>query len=112
DFFVYAFGGDQEIPSEARAEEITERLFAEGKPAVVVFYFIGAPQRSILYLSPSLAEKIPQEEQRRALQGSVMSASEKRNAMDQLEAFCVQMSIRVYWMEGVAYGIQTSDGQS
>jgi hypothetical protein len=99
DFFVYVFGGEQEIPGEARAEETVERLFTSGRPAVVVFYFLGAPQRSVIHLSHSLTEAVSAADQRRALQSSVMSAFEKLNTTDQLAAFSVQMSIRIYWME-------------
>jgi hypothetical protein len=104
DFFVYVFGSEQEIPGEVRAEETMERHFMTGKPAVVVFYFLGAPQRSVIHLSPSLTEGVPAAEQRRALQSSVMSAFGKLNFTDQFEAFSVQMSIRIYWMERMLRG--------
>ena len=48
DLFVYVMGGNQEIPSEVREEEMIERFFAEGRPAVVVYYYLGAPQRSVV----------------------------------------------------------------
>ncbi len=104
DFFVYVFGGDQEIPGEVRAEETVERLFNAGKPAAVVFYFAGAPQRSEIHLSPSLTGAISPAEQRRALQSSVMAAFEKLEMAEQLEAFSVQMSIRIYWMDRLIAG--------
>lgn len=109
DFYVYVFGGEQEIPGEARAEETVERLFTTGRPAAVVFYFVGTPQRSAIYLSPSLTEGVPAAEQRRALQSSVMSAFEKLNFSEQLEAFSVQMSIRIYWMERMLGGHPSPD---
>jgi len=99
DLYIYLFKGDQEIPGEVRQEEIVERFYSYGKPAAVVFYYLGAPQRSVLYLSPSLTEAVPAVEQRRALQSSVMQAFEKLKPTEQLEAFLVQSSIRVYWME-------------
>lgn len=104
DFYVYVFGGEQEIPGEVRAEETVERLFTTGRPAVVIFYFLGAPQRSAIHLSPFLTEGVSAAEQRRALQSSVMSAFEKLNTTDQLDAFSVQMSIRIYWMERMLGG--------
>lgn len=104
DFYVYVFGGEQEIPGEVRAEETVERLFITGRPAVVIFYFLGAPQRSAIHLSPSLTEEVSAPEQRRALQSSIMSAFGKLNFTDQLEAFSVQMSIRIYWMERMLGG--------
>ena len=104
DFYIYVFGGEQEIPGEVRAEETVERLFTTGRPAAVVFYFLGAPQRSEIHLSPSLTEAVSAAEQRRALQSSVMAAFEKLNVAGQLEAFSVQMSIRIYWMERMIMG--------
>jgi hypothetical protein len=99
DLFVYVFGGDQEIPGEVRQEELTERLFSEGRPAAIVFYFMGEPDRTVLRLSPSLAEKVSVAEQRRALESSVMQALAKADPSGQFEAFLVQMSIRIYWIE-------------
>lgn len=104
DLFVYVFTGDQEIPGEVREEELAERFFAEGRPAVVVYYFMGAPQRSMLYLSPSLTDAVAPAEQRRAMESSVMQAFRHVEATRQIEAFLVQMSIRIYWMERLVGG--------
>ena len=99
DLYVYVLGGDQEIPSEVREEEMIERCFSGGRPAAIVYYYLGAPQRSVVYLSPSMTGSISAPEQRRALESSVMQAFEKTNASEQFERFLVQMSIRIYWME-------------
>jgi hypothetical protein len=104
DLFVYVMGGDQEIPSEVREEETIERFFSEGRPAAIVFYYFGAPQRSMVYLSPSLTDVVSAAEQRRAVASSVMQAFEKLDPTAQLEAFLVQMSIRIYWMERMMGG--------
>lgn len=110
DLFIYLFKGDQEIPGEVREEEIIERFFSEGKPAAVVYYYLGAPQRSVFYLSPSLTDAVSAAEQRRALQSSVVQAFQSAIASDQLEAFLVQMSIRLYWMERMLVGnVEASD---
>lgn len=111
DLFVYVFEGDQDIPSEVRKEEMNERFFAEGRPAVIVFYYLGAPQRSMFYLSPSLTNAVSTPEQRRALASSVMQALEKTNASEQLDAFLVQMSIRIYWMERIINGVTANAGE-
>lgn len=99
DLYVYVFKGDQEIPGEVREEELIERFFSEGRPAAVVYYYMSAPQLSAIYLSPSLIDAIPAAEQRRALESSVMQAFGKLDPSSQIEAFLVQMSIRIYWME-------------
>lgn len=104
DLFVYVIGGDQEIPSEVREEETIERFFSEGRPAAIVYYYLGAPQRSVVYLSPSITDSISAAEQHRALESSVMQAFEKTNHPEQFEKFLVQMSIRIYWMERMLAG--------
>ena len=104
DMFVYVFGVDQRIPGDVREEEIVERLYAVGKPAAVIYYYVGAPQRSAMYLSPVITDAVSAAEQRRALESSVMQAFGSTIPFDQLEAFLVQMSIRVYWMERMTQG--------
>lgn len=104
DLYVYVFKGNQEIPGEVREEELMERFFSEGRPAAVVYYYLGAPQRSVLYLSPSLTDSVPHSEQRRALESSVMQAFKDVDPAGQIEAFLVQMSIRIYWMERMIHG--------
>ncbi len=99
DLYFYLFEGGQEIPGAVRAEELMERFFDKGKPAAVVFYFVGAPQRAELHLSPSLTGMVQPAERQRALQSSVAEALEKADPVDQLDRFSVQMSIRLYWME-------------
>jgi hypothetical protein len=104
DLFVYVMGGDQNIPSEVREEELIERFFSEGRPAVVVYYYLGAPQRSVVYLSPSITDSVSAAEQRRALESSMMQAFQKIEPSEQIERFLVQMSIRIYWMERMLSG--------
>lgn len=111
DLFVYVIGGNQEIPSEVREEEVIERFFTEGRPAAIVYYYLGAPQRSVVYLSPSITDSISAAEQHRALESSVMQAFEKTNPSEQFEKFLVQMSIRLYWMERMLSGGEAGQPQ-
>lgn len=104
DLYVYVFNEDQDIPGEVRDEELMERFFSEGRPAAVLFYYMGAPQRSTLSLSPSLTDVVSAAEQRRALESSVMQAFKDVEPARQFEAFLVQMSIRIYWMERMIHG--------
>ncbi len=108
DLFVYLFKGDQEIPGEVREEELIERFFSEGRPAAVVYYHMGAPERSVLYLSPSLTDTVSVAEQRRAMESSVMQAFKYVDPSKQIDAFLVQMSIRIYWMERMLSGAAES----
>lgn len=104
DIYVYVFGANQRIPSEVREEEVVERLYSVGKPAVIINYYLGAPQRAAAYLSPVLTDAVSAAEQRRALDSSVMKAFVTSKPFDQLESFLVQMSIRIYWMERMIEG--------
>lgn len=101
DLFVYVFGKDQEIPGEMREEEVIERFFMADRPAVIVYYFWGRPQQTVIYLSPSITDAVAPAEQRRALASSVMQALEKAAPDDQLRAFIGQMGIRIYGMESL-----------
>ncbi len=104
DLYVYLLPADQDIPGEVRVEEVIERFFAEGRPAAVVYFHMGDPQRSTLHLSPSLMAVVPLGEQRRALENSVMQALNEVHPAAEIEAFLVQMSIRIYWMERMLGG--------
>jgi hypothetical protein len=104
DLFVYVFAGNQEIPSEIREEEVMERLFATGRPAALVFYYFGAPQRSVVYLSPALTGSVSLTELRQMLEKSIMEASEMTAPAEQFEKFLVQASIRIYWLERLVSG--------
>lgn len=104
DFYLYVFDGSQTIPGEVRSEELMERCFQSGRPAAVVFYFLGSPERTELRLSPAIADLVSPLEQRRSLQSSVALATEKNGHVEQLEAFCQQMSIRLYWVERLMKG--------
>ncbi len=104
DLFVYVMGGDQEIPGEVREEETIERFFSEGRPAAIVYYYMGSPQRSVIYLSPSITDTVSAVEQHRALESSMIQALEKANHSEQFEKFLAQMSIRIYWMERMLAG--------
>lgn len=110
DLFVYVFKGDQEIPGEVREEELVERFFSTGRPAVIMYCYLGAPQRSVLYLSPSLTDAVSAAEQRRALESSVIQAFGKLDPSAQIEALLVQMSIRIYWMERMQGGEVAASG--
>ncbi len=99
DLHLYLLGGGQRVPEAAQCEELVARFFSVDKPSAVLFYPFGDPERAVLYLSPRLKEAVPDAENKRALQSSVMQAVEKSDPASQLEAFLVQMSIRLYWME-------------
>lgn len=99
DLFIYVFGKDQELPGEVRAEELIERFFMTGRPAMIVYYFLGQPGQAVLYLSPSITDTISATEQRRALASAVMQAQAKATPSQQLGAFITQLGTRLYGMQ-------------
>ncbi len=98
-FYVYVFDEKQIIPPIVRAEELFSRYFADDGPTVLLFYFMGNPKRSEIHLSADLVRSVGKSERNRALQSSINQAVVKSQSVDQLDGFCVQMSIRIYWME-------------
>jgi len=113
DLFIYVFAKEQEIPGEVRGEELGERCFATGRPALLVFYFLGAAPQALLYASPALPEVIPAAEQRLALQSAIAQASKQSSPPDQLRAFTVQLTKRIYRMEQMLHGIaDDADGST
>lgn len=98
DLHVYLLGGKQEVEA-AECEDVMGRFFSGGKPSAVVWYPFGDPERAVMYLSPGLRGRVSEAESKRALASSVMQAVEKADPAGQLEAFLVQMSIRLYWVE-------------
>ena len=105
DLYIYIFAKDQEIPGEVRGEELCERCFGTERPSLLIFYFLGAPQQTVLYPSPSMPEAIPATEQRQALQSAIYQASQKASPPAQLEAFTIQLTKRIYRMEQMLHGI-------
>lgn len=99
EFYVYVFDKMQIIPAAIQSEELFVRYFADDGPTVIVFYYMGDPSRSEVHLSPDLMRAVGKAERTRALQSSINQAIVKSQAVDQLDGFCVQMSIRIYWME-------------
>ena len=98
-FYVYVFDQEQIIPPSVRVDELFVRHFADDGPTALLFYYMGDPQRSEIHLSPDLMRSVGRSERSRALQSSINQAVVKSQAVDQLDGFCVQMSIRIYWME-------------
>lgn len=104
DLFAQVFKAGQRMPDEATMGDFMKRQFAEGRPAVVLQYVLGAPERSQIHLSPRLRGAVPPGERKRALESAMIQALEKIEPAAQFEAFLVQLSIRMYWMEKILAG--------
>ena len=99
DLRVYLLDATQRPPDQPRIHELMRTFFRGNKPTALIFYPLGQPDRATLDLGTELADSIPEAEIKRALSHSIMQAREKSDPAAQLEAFLIQMSIRLYWME-------------
>lgn len=99
DLYVVLFKGDQILlnPGDLSGYHLNSRTGS--KPAVMIHYFMGDPERSKLYLAPDLQELVPLAEHGRALNRAVERANTGVSPLDQLEKFMVQTSIQMYRME-------------
>lgn len=111
DLFVYLYRADQKPPQEWHDDHWVDKIFGGNRPAVVVFYHVGKPQESTMRVTRQLAEKVSMPDRGRALENAVMAACKKPDSADQLEAFLVQMSIRIYWMEREMFGEKKGEPQ-
>lgn len=99
DFHLLLFGRGQAIPDGVRVEELGERFFGEGKPSLLALYFLGEPQRARILLSPQIADVINPAELGRVRGQAVRAAEAKTVAHEQLEEFCIQLAIGIFWIE-------------
>ena len=99
DIFVYLFDDRQEFPADTRIETVYEDLFVMHGPVALVFYHLGTPDRSQLFMSPEISAVISQDQQDRTLRAAIIEALEKSDAAYQLDNFLVELSTRLYWVE-------------
>lgn len=99
DFHVLLFDEGQQVPRDVRTEELAERFFGEGKPSLLALYFLGEPERVRIQLSPTIADLVSPAELGRLRAQAVQAAGTTAVGADQLEDFCVQMAIGIFWIE-------------
>ena len=99
DFHLLLFDREQTIPRDIRVEELGERFYGEGRPSLVALYFHGQPERTKLILSPQIAEVLSSPELGRLRGQAVQAANAKSVPAEQLEEFCIQLAIGIFWIE-------------
>ncbi len=99
DFQVLLFGEGQQVPGDVRVEELGERFYDDGKPCLLALYFLGEPERVRLILSPQIADVVSVAELARLRQQAVRAAEARTVAEEQLEDFCIQLAIGIFWIE-------------
>lgn len=99
DIRLYLFDAQQKIPSQYSLKKLAEERYAKSDLTAVVFCFLGDPSRNMLAFGGKNAEHQKTLEIRRMLDDSLLKAMEKSDPAAQVEAFVVQLSIKLYWME-------------
>jgi len=99
DIRLYLFDAQQIIPTQYTLQELAEKHYSKSRLTAVVFCFLGDPSRNRLALSGNEADSLETLEVRKMLEGSLVKAMEKSDASAQVEAFVVQLSIKLYWLE-------------
>ncbi|MDE0860986.1 MAG: hypothetical protein OSA93_12565 [Akkermansiaceae bacterium] len=97
--YLYLFDAKQELPEGETAERVMSEHYGESGHSVVVFYFLGIPERTQIVMSPMITETIELEMRKNALIRSVEEALDRSEAVAQIESFSIQLSIRLYWLE-------------
>lgn len=99
DLYVLIFKGEQMLFNSASLSDHLLEQRGNTKPAVMIHYFMGRPDRAQLHFSAELMGAVPQSEQDRALENAFKRAKNGVSPMDELEKFMVQTSIGIYRME-------------
>lgn len=100
DLYIYIFDKEQQVPPEGEIAITFKRLFSRGSGlTALVFYFMEAPERSLLVTSPEVGAAVPEIARKAALVHAKLQAQSKSEPASQLESFSAALAIRLYWME-------------
>lgn len=100
--FVYLFDAEQRVTESYSQQNVYDSVFKENKePVVLVYYFIGSPERSEFLLAGGASSKVPQWQVRELLWNAAHKAREKSDSFDQLDGFVAQLSMRLFWIEEI-----------
>jgi len=99
DIKMYLFDERQKIPDFHSIQKICQQRYAGGPLTAVVFSFLGDPSRNQIAFGGDGAAEVSESEVRNILRSSMIKAMEKSDPSAQLEAFIVQLSIHLYWLE-------------
>lgn len=97
--YVYLFARNQQVPLSYEIDRQLTRQFGDDEPVCLVYYYLDAPEKSELALTPNLQDQLSVLEFQRLLDSAIAEAQDRSDGVDQLERFTVQLSIRLYWLE-------------
>ncbi|MFK7909606.1 MAG: hypothetical protein AB8F34_03295 [Akkermansiaceae bacterium] len=99
DIRLYLFDAQQQIPEPYSLNQVAKNLYRDSPLTAVVFCFVGDPSRTILAFGGRGAEHVTQQENTRILDSARIKSLESSDTSAQVEAFIVQLSISLYWLE-------------
>lgn len=99
DIRLYLFDAQQQIPAPYTFRKLVSERYAESSLTAVVFCFVGDPSRTMLAFGGHGAEHVTQQDTQRILDSARIKSLETSDPSAQVEAFIVQLSIRLYWLE-------------
>ncbi len=99
DIRLYLFDTQQVIPASHSLERLVAERYTESPLTCVVFSFMGDPSRTMLAFGGKGAEQVTLLEQRRILDHARIKSLKPSDGSAQIEAFVVQLSIHLYWLE-------------
>ncbi|YCM44116.1 hypothetical protein V2O64_22670 [Verrucomicrobiaceae bacterium 227] len=99
DFYFYLFDSRQELPEGESAQGVVDDFFEEGKAVAVVFYYLGMPDRAQVAFSEKVRDSVKEDELGTVLEMAVEEALVESDPTSQIEAFTLQFSTRLFWLE-------------
>lgn len=96
--YTLVFDGGQELPEGVSLRDLRSGWFGD-ESVVLVGYFLGEPKRAVLEFDEDAVHALGGETLNEVLESCIEDARVAENSFDQLERFCIELSIRLYWVE-------------
>ncbi len=95
---VLVFGAGQQLPADFDPQALRRAWFADASEALLVFYFLGEPQRTLTIFGPEARDRYGADQLRALVDAAVAGAARASGSTEQLERFCYKMSVRLHWL--------------
>lgn len=102
DIRLYLLDAQQPMSYQSALQNLVQQHYSASEFTAVVFCCLGAPSRNQLIFGGVGAGTEDADEIRRMQEGALLKAMEKSDPAAQVEAFVVELSIKLYWMERTA----------
>ena len=107
DIKLYLFDAKQLIPDSYSLRRLVQERYEESELTAVVFFFLGDPSRNMLAFGGESVVVPETSDTQRMLENAKLKAMEKSDPAAQIEAFVVELSIKLYWLEQEMLSVQT-----